>query len=336
MIRVPRFALAALACLAALPAAAADSAVVVMYHRFDEPAFASTNTRIEQLEAHIAELKDGGYAVLPLGEIVAALKTGAPLPDKAVAVTIDDAYLSVYKVAWPRFKAANIPVTLFLATDEVDANDGHHMTWDQIREAQSQGMTIGSQTASHPHMGAISAEHIAADLAKSNTRFVAELGQRPELFAYPYGEAALPAMEKLKEAGFSVAFGQHSGVAFRGADMMYLPRFAFNESFGDVNRFRQAVRALPLMAAEVTPYDPVLKENPPPFGFTVAGDAEIDRLECYTSHEGRMTVERLGRRIEARAQRPFPAGRARINCTLPAEGGRWRWFGYQYWTPEKR
>jgi peptidoglycan/xylan/chitin deacetylase (PgdA/CDA1 family) len=336
MIR-PTVRAAALLCgLAAGPAFAADSAVVVMYHRFDEPGYASTNTRIDQLEAHIAELKEGGYAVLPLAEVVKALKSGTPLPDKAVAVTIDDAYASVYKVAWPRFKAAGIPVTLFLATDEVDANDGQHMTWDQIREARKEGLAIGSQTASHPHMGAIPPESIAADLAKSNKRFVEELGAQPELFAYPYGEASLPAMEKLKEAGYDVAFGQHSGVAFRGADSMYLPRFAFNEAYGDLARFRQAVRALPLPAAEVTPYDPVVKQNPPPFGFTVAGETAIDRLECYSSHEGRMSIERLGRRVEARAQRPFPPGRSRINCTLPAEGGRWRWFGYQYWVPEKR
>ena len=24
---------------------------------------------------------------------------------------------------------------------------------------------------------------------------------------------------------------------------------------------------------------------------------------------------------------PFPPGRARLNCTAPAEGGRWHWFG---------
>ena len=40
-------------------AAAADSAVILMYHRFGETQFPSTNIRLEQLNAHINELKKG-------------------------------------------------------------------------------------------------------------------------------------------------------------------------------------------------------------------------------------------------------------------------------------
>ncbi len=74
------------------PASAADSAVLVMYHRFGEDDIPLTNTRLEQFEAHLNELKTGGYTVLPVPEIVAALKAGKPLPDRTVGITIDDAY----------------------------------------------------------------------------------------------------------------------------------------------------------------------------------------------------------------------------------------------------
>ena len=70
----------ALAVLAALVpvrlAWAADAAVIVMYHRFGEGTYPSTNTRLDQLDAHIAELARGGYTVRPLAEIVAALEAG--------------------------------------------------------------------------------------------------------------------------------------------------------------------------------------------------------------------------------------------------------------------
>ena len=51
-----------------LPAAvyAQSSAVVIMYHRFGESEYPSTNTTLEQLDAHIAELTSGPYSVLPL------------------------------------------------------------------------------------------------------------------------------------------------------------------------------------------------------------------------------------------------------------------------------
>ena len=82
--------------------AAGDSAVVFMYHRFGEGGIPSTNIRIEQFEAHLAEIATGKFTVLALPNVVAALRERAPLPDRAIALTIDDAFLSVYTEAWPR------------------------------------------------------------------------------------------------------------------------------------------------------------------------------------------------------------------------------------------
>ena len=59
---------------------AADSAIILMYHRFGENRFPSTNIRLEQLENHIKELTSGPYTVLPVPEIVAALRAGREPP----------------------------------------------------------------------------------------------------------------------------------------------------------------------------------------------------------------------------------------------------------------
>nr|MBP7066440.1 chitin deacetylase [Ferrovibrio sp.] len=104
---------AALPMGAVLPVAAAEHATILMYHRFGEDRIPSTNIRLEQFEAHLAELTSGQYRVLPLPEIVAKLKKGEPLPDRAVALTADDAYLSIATEGWPRIKKAGLPFTLF-------------------------------------------------------------------------------------------------------------------------------------------------------------------------------------------------------------------------------
>jgi peptidoglycan/xylan/chitin deacetylase (PgdA/CDA1 family) len=341
---------AALACALAaggLPGAAmaAESAVVFMYHRFGEGNYPATNIRIEQFEAHIQELKSGAYNVRPLAEIVAALRKGETLPDNTVAVSIDDAFASVYREAWPRLRDAGIPFTLFVATGAVDRATPDYMTWDQIRELAKGGVTIGSQTATHLHMARASRERNLSDLANSNVRFVKELGAAPKMIAYPYGEYSLAVGAASREAGFEVGFGQHSGVVHKGEDFFFLPRFAFNESYGDVGRFRLAARALPLPVSDVTPRDPLLKAetNPPPFGFTVTGEAVkgLSRLACYYSAEGKLRVERLGEarievRIEVRTENAFPQGRSRINCTMPARDGRWRWYGRQFYVAPTR
>lgn len=313
-------------------AASADWAVVFMYHRFGEADYPATNIRLEQFEAHLTELQTGGYTVLPLPEIVAAIRDGRPLPDKSVAITIDDAYLSLYEQAWPRLREAGFPFTVFVATDPVDQRFPDFMNWDQLRELHRAGVTIGNQTARHLHMAAQTKRQVVDDLAVARARFETELGDPPALFAYPFGEASAAVREIVVAAGYGAAFGQHSGVMHRSADRFYLPRFPMSEKFGDIDRFRLIASALPLPVADLTPSDPMLRDNPPLFGFTLAADIERrNGLSCFASGQGRVHLEWLGPRAEVRLEEPFPAGRARINCTVPAGEGRWRWLGMQYY-----
>ncbi|MBX9634918.1 MAG: polysaccharide deacetylase family protein [Magnetospirillum sp.] len=323
---------AILAGLAAGAAHAADSAVVLTYNRFGDNRIPAANTRLDQLDAHIAELTSGGYAVLPLPVILDAVQTGKPLPDKAVAITIDNARASVLTLAWPRLKAANLPFTLFVVTDEADRGSADTMGWDALREITASPLvTIGSQGAGHPHMPALTATAVAEDMARARSRFEAELGKIPDLFAWPYGEMSREAAQAAREAGFKAAFGQHSGAVWGKSDLFFLPRFAINETYGEPDRFRLAVRSLPLPAIDITPDDPKLSINPPAFGFTLATElAGMEHLACYTSHNGRAAMERLGPRMEIRMAKPLPQGRTRLNCTAPSLDGRWRWFGWQF------
>lgn len=323
---------------ASAPAVAADWAVVMMYHRFGESAQPTTNIRLEQFEAHIEELKKAEYSVLPLPEIVKKLQAGESLPDRTVGISVDDAFLSVYNEAWPRLKQAGLPFTLFVATDPIDKRTAGYMSWDQIRELKQAGVTIGSQTATHPHMPLGTPERNADELRASNDRFRTELGETPTLIAYPYGEYSLAVREVTKAAGFVAGFGQHSGVLYPEGDMFYLPRFAMNETFGSISRFRLAANALPLRVRDVTPADPLLSSanNPPILGFTVTGDAakRLSRLNCYPSSQATARIVALGPRIEVRLDGEFPPGRARINCTLMAPSGRWHWYGLQFFVPK--
>jgi len=333
------FAIAVICLLAlvSLPrsAQAADSAVILMYHRFGESAYPATSIRLDQFDAHIEELRSGGYTVLPVPDIIAALRAGQPLPERTIGITVDDAYLSVYAEAWPRLHRAGFPFTLFVATDAIDRKFANYMSWDQIRELRDNGVTIGSQTASHLHMPANSEARNREDLRKSNERFQAELGARPPLFAYPFGEASRRIQQIVSEAGFADSFGQHSGVLHPSSDRHYTPRFALNENFGDIKRFKLIANSLPVPYSDLSPADPTLAQNPPLFGFTLAKEAgQMRGLTCYAGDQGKLQMERLGPRVEVRLARPFAPGRARINCTAPGPDGRWRWLGMLYYVPK--
>ena len=334
-----RFRSLALATALAVPmvggtAAAADWAVIFMYHRFGESEFPTSNIRLDQFEAHLQEIRTGGYTVLSVPEILERLRTGTDLPDRTVGITIDDAYKSVYTEAWPRLKAADLPFTLFVATDPVDRGSAGYMSWDEIRELKEGGVTIGSQTASHPHLPDLDIETVKIELDRSSQRIADELGERPALFAYPYGEYGLDIQRVVAERGYSAAFGQQSGVANATSDRFGLPRFALNETYGGIDRFRLTSNALPLPIRDRVPADLILRaNNPPAFGFTVDGIQGSERIDCYASGQGKTRTEALGDRVEVRLAEPFPAGRARINCTMPGPDGRWHWYGIQFYIP---
>jgi len=312
---------------------AADHASVLMYHRFGEDKYPTTSIRLSQFDQHLETLANGDYNVWPLSDIVSYLQTGKELPDRTVAITIDDAYLSVYTEAWPRLQEYGFPATIFVATRPIDLGLRGYINWDQLREMQAGGIEIGSQTRSHPHMHRISADDARAELVSSGERFIAELGMRPDIFAYPYGEYNLEVVEIVKEAGFIAAFGQNSGIA-HGYDGFYeLPRFAMNERYGNDERLKLAINGLPLKASDITPEDVLLTENPPIYGFTLAPDMKpTSQLRCFNSKYGKLEVTVLGSRAEIRLPGPMAGPRARVNCTMPGPDGRWRWFGRQFLT----
>jgi peptidoglycan/xylan/chitin deacetylase (PgdA/CDA1 family) len=315
-------------------AAAQSSAVILMYHRFGEAALPSTSIRLDQLDNHIAALKAGGHTVVPLTDVVAALRGDMDLPDRAVAITVDDAYRSFLTDGWPRFKAAGFPVTVFVSTAGVDAAFSDLLTWQDIRALRQAGVAIGAHSHGHGHYPGMSAAGVDQDLALMRASFVRALGDVPRVFAYPYGEAGLADMAAVKAAEYEAALGQHSGAAGPMADRFYLPRFALNQTFGTLERFRLVIDTLPLPVSGVDPAEPVLKNNPPALTFTMSHPpANIAALTCFGPGGTPLETAVDNAQVWITLVQPFPAGRSRVNCTLPARGpglnGRWHWFGWQ-------
>lgn len=322
-----------------LPALAQDrSAVVLMYHRFGEDGLPSTNIRLEQFDAHIAELTNGNYTVLPLSEVVAKLKAREPLPEKTVSITVDDAFKSVFTEGWPRLKAAGLPMTVFVSTDPLDERRPNYMSWDDVRALAADGVEIGHHTASHLHMIYEGLEYSLEDVRRASARFEAELGYVPTLFAYPYGEYDVTHMKQMEGEGFEAAFGQFSGPAAFWSHPFAMPRFAINERYGDMERFRLIAGTKALPIEDQVPADPVLspETNPPVFGFTVDSTVNgLSAMACYPSHLGQAAeLLRLNNnRMEVRFDKPFPPGRNRINCTMPSNDRRWYWLGSFFYVP---
>ncbi|WP_169566879.1 polysaccharide deacetylase family protein [Sneathiella limimaris] len=323
----------------AIPAFADDWANVIMYHRFGEDKYPSTSISLEKFQTHVQEFKDPKYNIIPLEDIVDRLQAGAPLPDRTVAITVDDAYLSVYEEAWPILREAGIPFTVFASTDHLNSQGGGYMNWAQIKEMADAGVTIGHHTASHAHLPALTREQVISEIERANQEFETKLGFVPKLFAYPYGEYGTEIQNIVREFGFIAAFGQQSGVVYKGHDKYAYPRFAMSENYGNIGRLRLAMNALPLRVRNVAPSDKILQKNPPAFGFSLAEKYEnISQLRCYSSNQsgGAVPIQMIGdERVEIRLSQAYSPGRGRINCTLPGPNGRFRWFGNLFYIPRK-
>jgi len=314
-----------------VPAAAAlPQAVILVYHRFGEDDVPATNVPLALFDAQLDWLVAAGAHFAGLEEILAAFATGAVLPDFTVAVTADDAYASIARNAWPRLKARGIPFTLFVATDAVDRGQGRYLDWDGVRALARNGVVIGHHGAAHAHMAQMDKQAARADIERANARFQAELGRQPTLFAYPYGEYAPWLAAWVRDTGFDAAFAQFSSVAAPREDRFVLPRFAINLRYGALERFRLIARARALPVAGFSPADPWLgAHNPPAMHLVLAADAPaLDGLNCYASTDiAPVPLVREGRTVRLLLARPFAPGRGRVNCTAPAGGGRWYWFG---------
>ena len=315
-----------------------DSAVFLIYHRFGEDRYPTTNIRLEQFDAQVAELQNGGYSFLKMSDAISKLSAKERFPEKSVVITVDDAYKSVLTEAWPRLKAAGIPLALFVSTDLVDSGTKGYLSWDEIRQLRDEGVEIGHHGAAHSHLLYEEGAGAQEDIERASTRFQEELGVVPDVFAYPYGEYDQGLINLVERLGFKAAFAQYSGAAPIGGDLHAIPRFPVNERYGDLGRFRLISKSIALPVSDVIPRSATLLEeqNPPSFGFTV--DTKIKNLAnlaCYPSHLGEAAklIKLDGNRVEVRFNKPFPPGRNRINCTMPAGGGRWYWLGRYFLVP---
>ncbi len=347
-----------LALLLACPSGAAlpdpappPHAAVLLYHRFGEDRYPSTSVELGLFEAQLELLEREGFQVWPLERILEALAGAEPLPDKVVAITVDDAYRSVATEAFPRLRRRGWPFTVFVATDGVDRGYRALMDWKTMRRLARAGVRFANHSASHAHLlrrrpgedeGAWRAR-VRADILRAQRRLAEELGQAqgppPALFAYPYGEYDEALAEVVAELGLT-AFGQQSGPVGPWSDRRALPRFAIGGRFAAPEAFRTRVLSLPLPVQAAVPWSPVTHMLRPTLQLTLDEEAvtrhgvRLAELRCYASDQGAITVRWLGQRpprLEVRAREPLPLGRSRYNCTAPSPWpGRWYWFSHPW------
>jgi len=170
--------------------------------------------------AQMRYLVDGGYHVVSLAALVDALEGRDTLPKRAVVITFDDGWENQYRHAFPILRRFGMSATFFVFTKPIGKDD-LLMTWDQLRELQAAGMTIGSHTRTHP---VLPAYHRALhnEVQMSRADIAQHLGRAPDFLAYPFGEWDAQSAEAARAAGYRAARAYRGGAWNAVSDLYHL------------------------------------------------------------------------------------------------------------------
>ena len=303
----------------------------LMYHRFDENKYPSTNIQMDVFKKQIKIIKNLKYNFYDPKDLEKNFHTLKI--EKKILITIDDAFSSFYEVAWPYLKKEKIPFILFVSTESVGKNG--YMTWNQIKELEKENTVhIGNHSHTHSYLVSLKNEDFISDIDTSSSIFKNKLGYNPIFFSYPFGEYSSFIREYISK-NFKFSFGQHSGVIDVNKDPYELPRFPINEKYGDLKRFEFLINLYPLQYKVLYPSEKYLtnNNNPPKFLVEFFDDQKnINNINCFSDEGnkwGKSNTYFNQDTLNLNFREKFKFRRGRVNCSLN-DNGVWRWFGVQF------
>ncbi len=129
---------------------------VLMYHKVSENETDFLTVTTHQLREQLQWLKSH-YHFITLRDLTGHLSLGKKLPENALLITFDDGYANNYSLAYPVFKALNIPFCIFLVGDfigktlEYDGQMQQFLNTSELQDMQDL-VQYGYHSASHSNL----------------------------------------------------------------------------------------------------------------------------------------------------------------------------------------
>jgi len=190
---------------------------ILVYHSI-RPYVESDTPRVRRyvatpdtLESELTWLVQNGYSSVSFDDLVNHITAGAPLPAKPVILSFDDDWEGQYLYAFPLLKKYGFTATFYIWVVVVGMKN--HMTWDQIREMQKEGMKLGAHTITHPYLTRLRTEEtLRHEILGSKEIIEAQTGAAVTSLAYPFGQYDERVVEAARAAGFTSARSTWPGV----------------------------------------------------------------------------------------------------------------------------
>ncbi len=177
---------------------------------------------LDVFERQMQWLADNGFRTIGLE----ALLTADAQADAArsVVITFDDGYLGNYLHAAPVLRRHRLTATFFVVSNKIGAPA--MMSWDQLREMKSSGLSIESHTANHPLLSTLDASRTQSELTESKRRIEAELDAPVRFLSLPNGDSNPFYVEAARTAGYQAGCCSEFGYNDATTDRWFLRRIA--------------------------------------------------------------------------------------------------------------
>lgn len=221
-----------------LRARAADSVVVLIYHRVGGGTASPVDLPLEVFRHQLDVVREGAR-VLSLDEAVAALRSDRGLSGRSVVLTFDDGTQDWPDVVMNELADRRLPAVFYVATDFVERgrsfpDHGRPVSWAGLEAMVSTGLaTIGSHTHTHRVLARASAREAVDEIDRSVGLLADRLGVAPRHFAYPKAVPPSPAAEVVVRRRFESAVLAGNRANRPGGDPHRIGRHALTRSDDD-------------------------------------------------------------------------------------------------------
>jgi peptidoglycan/xylan/chitin deacetylase (PgdA/CDA1 family) len=203
---------------------------VLMYHRVTDltprearsPLMRDLTVSPADFEGQIAYLKENGFTFLTASQVHKAIMAGRALPEKAVAITLDDGYKDNFEKAFPILQKYGACATVFMVTNNFDMPE--RLSWQDAFAMRDGGVGFESHTVSHPDLTALANDQLDYELGESKRILERGLGAPVTSVAYPSGEYNDLVVERTRIAGYEAGWKKGGGPVEPGAELYLLPR----------------------------------------------------------------------------------------------------------------
>ncbi len=303
--------------------------VCLVYHRFGDARYPSTNTSEAAFEKHLKYLSDQRFRSYTVSELINDTSVFTK-DEKRVLITVDDGFASFIEKGMPLLDKYNMKATLYVNTESVGWSD--YLNWQQLKELKAKGIEIGNHSHQHKHFLNIPkdrrADTFENDLLEAESLFEEHLGVIPKTYVYPYGEFSRSMVEILRKHDYQIAFAQNSGVMSNRSLPLAVPRFPVAGSHMEMEQFRNKVNMLPVYVRKED-YLPIIVNTGQNLSYSVklTRDAMNGPFNCFVA--GRSSpdvITRQGDSLTFSLKVPPNRRRTLVTVTTRDEGGAWHWF----------